>query len=110
MRKGTPAPKADFVLLNVADEFGNARGGIRSPWLDVPGGTFHPEAAGLATCTGIGYWVPFSWQRLEAIHGSYGNYAKKFLASVDRLVKDRWVLASDGEKIKAQLRAKNPLE
>lgn len=105
VRKGTSPPKAGFVEL-VTDEFGNARGGIRSPWLDVPGGTFYPEMKGPGTCADIGYWVPFSWPRLEAIYGNYENYAKKFLAGVDRLVKERWVLPADGEKIKSEFRAR----
>lgn len=113
VRKGIAPPKAGFVELKegrgaefINDEFGNARGGIRSPWVDVPIGTFHPEMKGPGTCGDIGYWVPFSWSRLEAIYGNYENYAKKFLAAVDKLVKERWVLPSDGEKIKAELRAR----
>ncbi len=104
VRKGTSPPKAGFVE-SVNDEFGNARGGVRSPWIDVPAATFHPRASGPGNCGDIGYWVPFSWPRLEAIYGNYENYSKKFLAGVDRLVKERWVVPSDGEKIKAEFRA-----
>jgi hypothetical protein len=99
VREGTAPPKATFVDA-ANDEYGNARGGIRSPWLDVPSGTFHPEMKGGGNCVDIGYWMPFTWQRLEAIYGSYENYAKKFRAAVDRLVKERWILASDAEKIR----------
>jgi hypothetical protein len=104
VRKGTPPPKAGFVGDN--DEFGNPRGGVRSPWLDVPAATFHPGMKGLPNCADIGWWEPFSWSQLEAIHGNYGNYSKKFLAGVDRLVSERWVLPSDGEKIKSEFKAK----
>jgi hypothetical protein len=58
---------------------------------------------GPGNCADIGYWAPFNWQRMEAIYGSYENYSKKFLAAVDRLVKERWVTPSDAEKIKAEL-------
>jgi len=102
VRKGVPPPKAGFVE-SANDEFGNVRGGVRSPWLDVPGGTFYPAMKGPGNCADIGYWVPFSWQRLEAIYGSNENYSKKFLAAVDRLVKERWVTPSDAEKIRAGL-------
>jgi hypothetical protein len=113
VRKGTPPPKGDFVRLKdgkqtefVTDEYGNARGGIRSPWVDVPVGTFHPNASGPGTCSDIGYWQPFSWPQLEAIYGNYQNYARKFLAEVDRLVNERWILPVDAENIRAELRAK----
>jgi hypothetical protein len=113
VRKGVSPPKAGFVELKdgregefVNDEFGNARGGIRSPWIDVPSGTFHPEMTGPGTCPNIGYWVPFTWQRLETIYGNHANYEKKFFASVDRLVSDRWILPADGEKIKAEFRSR----
>jgi len=102
VRKGVPPPKAEFVEA-ANDEFGNARGGVRSPWLDVPGGMFHPAMKGPTNCADIGYWVPFSWQRLEAIYGSHENYSRKFLAAVDHLVKERWVIPSDAKKIKAEL-------
>src|SRR5262249_38801037 len=107
VRKGVPPPKAGFVE-SANDEFGNVRGGIRSPWLDVPGGTFYPAMKGPANCADIGYWVPFSWQRLEAIYGSYENYQKKFLAAVDRVVKERWVTPSDAEKIRAGVAKGSP--
>jgi hypothetical protein len=100
VRKGVAPPKASFIESN--DEFGNARGGVRSPWVDVPAATFYPNMKGAANCVDIGYWVPFSWQRLEATYGNYENYSRKFLAAVDRLAKERWVVPSDAEKIKAE--------
>ncbi len=110
VRKGTPPPKAGFVELKdgkgpefVNDEFGNVRGGIRSPWFDVPAGTFYPEMKGPGMCRSIGYWAPFSWTRLEALYGNRQNYTKKFLESVDRLVTEHWVTAADGDKLKADL-------
>ena len=44
-----------------------------------------------------------TWQRLEAIYGSYENYRKKFIAAADKLVTERWVVPSDGEKIKKEI-------
>src|SRR5688572_1318965 len=112
VRTATPPPRAEPIMLGegatagaVTDEFGNARGGVRSPWVDVPGGTFHPVRKGPNstpfTCADLGYWEPFTPQRLEAVHGSVENYRKKFLAATDVLARDRWVTPEDAEKIKA---------
>jgi hypothetical protein len=110
VRKGIAPPRASFIELKegrraefVTDEFGNARGGVRSPWVDVPVGTFYPEMKGPGTCGDTGYWIPFTWQRLESIYGTYENYKKKFIAAVDKLVTERWVVPSDGEKIKKEI-------
>ena len=58
---------------------------------------------GPGTCSDMGYWIPFTWQRLESIYGSYENYKKKFISAVDKLVTERWVVPSDGEKIKKEI-------
>jgi hypothetical protein len=115
VRKGTPPPKGQPIEVKegqrgavnfVNDDLGIVRGGVRTPWVDVPSGTFYPNMTGEGTCRNIGYWIPFSWPRLEAIYGSYANYSKKFLEAVDRTVKERWILPADGEKIKAEFRTK----
>lgn len=115
VRTATPPPRAEPIALKeggagaATDEFGNARGGVRSPWVDVPGGTFHPIRTGPNTtpftCADLGYWEPFTPERLVAVHGSQENYRKKFFDATDRLVRDRWVTAEDGEKIKRDVRA-----
>ncbi len=95
----------------VTDENGNARGGVRSPWVDVPAGTFHPVRKGPNTtpftCADLGYWEPFTPQKIEATHGSLENYRKRFLDATDKLARDRWVTPEDAERIKADFRAMN---
>ena len=39
---------------------------------------------------------------MESLYGSPKGYISKVNASVDRLVKDRWLTESDGRKIKAE--------
>jgi hypothetical protein len=41
--------------------------------------------------------------RLNRLYGSPESYAMKVAASVDALVKDRWLTESDGRKIKAEI-------
>jgi len=57
-----------------------------------------PPGAQLAPgvrCEEIGYKVPFSWAKMEALYGSPKGYVSKVDDSVDRLVKDRWLIESD---------------
>jgi hypothetical protein len=56
---------------------------------------------GPGTCRELGRTVPLSWQRLEALYGSHAKYAAKVSQVVDRMVKDRWITESDGQRIKA---------
>ena len=111
VREGTPPPRAEFLALSgsdfINDEFGNALGGLRTPWLDVPTATFYPGRRGGSTpfrCSDNGYWVPFTWSQLEAVYGSFDGYAQRFLESVDRLVEERWLTPEDGERIQSEFR------
>ena len=91
-------PQARIAL----DEFGNALGGVRSPYLDVPVATYYASTGGEGLCGNLGHKAPFDWARLEALYGTSRNYAAKLAESVDRLVRERWLTESDGRKIKAE--------
>ncbi len=111
VREGVPAPRADRIGVRnggtaqaafVKDEYGNAVGGVRSPYLDVPAATFHAKTPGPAVCGNLLRLEPFSWPQLESLYGSPAGYAANVAESVDRLVGERWLTASDGEKIKRE--------
>ena len=111
VREGVPAPRAGRVRVSdggtdraafVKDEFGNAVGGVRSPYLDVPAATFHAKTPGRAICGNLLYIEPFDWARLEALYGSSEEYAAKVAEAVERSVEQRWLTPSDGEKIKQE--------
>jgi hypothetical protein len=110
VKDGTPPPRATPIEQK-RDEYGNAIGGVRSPWVDAPVATYHPFRTGGGStnwmCADIAYWEPFPWPRLEAIYGSHAAYVKRFLASADRLAAERWITAADAEKIRATVRAWN---
>jgi hypothetical protein len=112
VREDIAPPRTEFLALSgsdfINDEFGNALGGLRTPWLDVPTAAFFPSRTGGSTpfrCGDNGYWVPFSWQQLEAMYGSFDGYAQRFLEAVDRLVDERWVTPEDGENIRSEMRS-----
>jgi len=109
VRDGVPAPRAERVAVEnggtpqarvVLDEHGNAVGGVRTPHLDVPAATYYTNTRGPGLCGNLAHKEDFDWARLNRLYGSPQSYAAKVAASVDRLVKDRWLTESDGRKIK----------
>ncbi|MCU1379137.1 MAG: hypothetical protein JWN29_2120 [Acidimicrobiales bacterium] len=90
---GTPLPHAPRVERDgdglVRDEVGNARGGLRSPWVDVPDGTY---LAGCTCSPGTGAVEPLD---VVARYGSLEAYRAAFRARVTGLVTAGWLLAED---------------
>ena len=110
VRTGTPPPRAERLALKNAgtpqvdfetDEFGNARGGVRHPYVEVPIATYSGNTPG--QCGNLAMKVPFDWARLQTLYGTPKNYTDKVAASLDRLLKERWVTESDANRIKAEL-------
>jgi hypothetical protein len=98
-------PQSDYRV----DRFGNAVGGVRSPYLDVPAATYLNSSGGQAICRFLGRKVPFDWSRMESLYGSSSSYRTSFEQSVDRLVKEQWFTESDGKRMKAELDAATPV-
>ncbi len=105
-RNGTKPPRAPGIKLDakleiVRDANGNALGGLRSPYIDVPvaGHTGYLTAGGLGGVTGAKR--PFAPEKLKALYPSPGDYAAKFGAATDRLLAGRWILPEDAEAMKA---------
>ena len=115
VRKGLAPPRAARLELTnpgtpmmavAADEFGNGKGGLRTPYVDVPTSTYLPFRENTARlCRQFGAERRFTWQRLETLYGSYAAYTAKVTAAVDRAVQDRWLTPTDGRKVKAELLA-----
>jgi hypothetical protein len=110
VRDGVPAPRAERVAVENGgtpqarvrlDQSGNAVGGVRSPYVDVPTATYFTTTGGPGTCGNLAHQEAFDWARLETLYGSARNYAAKVAASVDQLVKARWLTEADGRRIKA---------
>jgi len=89
----------------VLDEFSHAKGGVRSPWVDVPTATYTTTSPGPGTCAELGHSIPFAADRIKALYATPQDYAKKVALNVDALVKARWFTESDGRKMKAELTA-----
>lgn len=112
VRDGVPAPRAERIAVQnggtpearvVLDQVGNAVGGVRSPYLDVPVATYRTNSGGPGLCRNLAHKEAFDWARLDAMYGSPEGYAAQVSESVDHLVQERWLTESDGRKIKAEV-------
>jgi hypothetical protein len=110
VRDGVPAPRAARMGVQgggtpqarvMVDEHGNAVGGVRSPYVDVPVATYITSTKGPGLCGNLAHMVPFDWGKLNRLYGSPEAYAVKVGASVAQLVRDRWLTESDGRRIVA---------
>jgi hypothetical protein len=112
--KGVPPPKAAPIETAngefVRDEYGNVKGGVRTPYVDLP--TVRYIASAPSTDANmvrrmIGLQEPLAAEKLHLIYKSRAEYLKRFNQEIDRLVSQRWLLSQDGEQLKAE-EAKNP--
>jgi hypothetical protein len=120
--KGTPPPHADryYVDYNTEndgsllalDEFGNVRGGIRNPYVDVPAKSYHVpnsgseppiknphpfiaargEAAQNQLCGLANYEEPLPSAQLKKLYKDRKDYQTKVQQRYDELVKQGWAL------------------
>jgi len=117
VRKGTAPPHAPFIELKnagasdasvVLDEYGHGKGGVRSPYVDVPVATYFTNTNGPGTCAELGHKTAFDASRFTSLYGTPAKYAAKIAQSVDALVRQHWLTASDGKKIKVEAAAYHP--
>jgi hypothetical protein len=102
------------------DEHGNALGGVRSPWVDVPVASYYPHStAGKsndAASAGpggrrlapedvadlMGCMSRFAPEKLRALYETPARYRERFGAQLERLIEQRWISAADGERARAK--------
>jgi hypothetical protein len=108
---GIPPPRAARIEVanthsgTVArDRFGNALGGVRTPFLDVPTATYSPtdavahdtDSSGLCSLTG--YSTPFSHATLHSLYRTHGDYVARVASESRNLVRQGYWLPSDAEQ------------
>ena len=107
---GVAPPRAERMAIENAgtpqarvklDQYGNAVGGYRTPYVEVPSATYHVSSKGGTFCPELGRIEPFDWARMNALYATPQNYAARVAQATDRLVKDRFITESDGRKAKA---------
>jgi len=118
-REDGPCGLRDEALPLRRDAHGNAIGGVRSPWVDVPIARYYPhstprpsDAPGLAAprrrlspadvADLMGCMVPFARRKLRALYGTPSTYRERFDAELERLVEESWIAPADGERARAR--------
>jgi hypothetical protein len=124
---GTPAPRADRIWVTrvadamiAVDQHGNARGGIRNPYVDVPMARyvatntpanppipdadprFIPQLCGLG-----GYEEVFTARQLRDLYGSKRSYVSRVEQRLTELERTGWSLPVYREMILADANAVN---
>lgn len=105
-----PPAKAGEAPKLVLDDQGNAKGGIRTPWVDAPTQTL----SGFGNTGGpfgflVGTTTPFDAARLKALYpGGRDDYLKRFDAALARSVRAGFILPADQAEIHALAAAGYP--
>lgn len=96
---GKPAPAAPRIAFEEdgktirRDEHGNALGGMRLPWIEIPTSTMHtvsdrnPDYP-RARCDMIGPEFPFGPNKLKELYGSHREYMRRFKRALDEAIDD----------------------
>jgi len=106
---GVAPPKADRIQLTstspptiARDALGNALGGLRTPFVDVPITTYSPTDTGPGFCILFGYNTPFSDDTLDSLYKNHGDYVHQVVQESDDLVQNRFWLRTDGQVVKTE--------
>jgi hypothetical protein len=105
-REHIKPPQAPPIELDaggeiVRDSYGNARGGLRMPYIEAPlaAHTGYLAAGGYGGVMGMK--TPFPPQTLSALYADHSTYLAKFSVATDRLLEGRWIFANDAAAMKA---------
>ena len=97
----------DIVSVPEVDGVGNATGGVRSPFVDVPLVQYHVQAGGSGlACAFSGTETPLPADVLADRYESVDAYMKRFTTSLDRTIAAGFVLKADRAEILASAREK----
>ncbi len=82
------------------DDRGNALGGVRTPFIDVPTGVWYGNAATSISenliCYLAGYEAPFDKDQLKSLYPTH-DYVQRFTESANAAVDARFLLREDAE-------------
>jgi hypothetical protein len=83
----------------VLDEYGNVKGGVRSPYVDVPTSTWTGSSTGASFCFIAGHEIRFDRERLKHLYPDRAAYVRAVRQSVTDLVSRRFIVREDGAEL-----------
>jgi hypothetical protein len=89
----------------VKDRFGNALGGVRSPYVDVPIATYLESTTGPVFCKYLGEQVDFGSALLQRLYVTRQAYVAQVAASTRRMARAGFVEPADARAIVSEARA-----
>jgi hypothetical protein len=105
VHEGVRPPRAEGIALDGnleirRDTLGNAIGGVRMPYVDVPTASHkgYLSAGGLGGI--MGSKEPLAAETLTELYPDRTAYLAKFAAATDRLVRANWISRKDAESMK----------
>ena len=116
-RSNIPPPRAQAIETDAGsngsvleikrDKNGNAIGGLRTPYMDVPVATYYTSSEpadeeSVPYCVTQGYKIPFEKEKIMGLYPTRESYLSKVNDMVDSMVKQRYLTEADGEKIKKE--------
>ena len=92
------------------DEYGNAKGGIRNVWVDVPIATYGVFGKGKTPaqdrlCQLAGTAVPLPAATLQKLYSSKTQYTDRVEQRLKQLIADGWFLPEYAEMVRADVKA-----
>jgi hypothetical protein len=105
VREGVPAPHAEPIKRgpdgkNIRDVFGNAVGGIRTPFIDLPTATYYGFSTKPDGSQSVfGHMNPFSKEKMQAIYTSLKNYRNLAEKSTDCAVALGFILPEERDEV-----------
>jgi hypothetical protein len=88
----------------VLDEHGNVKGGVRSPYVDVPTSRWTGSSTGASFCFIAGHEIPLTRDRLRSLYPTHSAYVDAVRTNVADLVSKRFIVREDGEALVSEAR------
>jgi len=100
--RGTSPPPSQLLEIGdgqiLRDDNGVAKGGVRSPWVDLPRTRYIASLPPNGTLYGLE--EPFAPEKLQRLHGTCEAYLEKFDAEIASMLESGWLFPDDAEKLK----------
>jgi hypothetical protein len=101
-----PGNDGSYLAL---DEFGNAKGGIRNVWVDVPTATYGVFGKGKTPstdrlCLLAGTKVPLPEAKLRKLYPNRGKYESRVNQRLAELIRDGWFLPEYADLVRDDLK------